>query len=170
MTLAYLLCYKIFGQLAFGFHLMNLVLHVAIVLLLFIVTDHLFQDSLLALIVAGLFALHPIHTESVGWIAGITDLDLSFFFLLPFLLYLRLVDTGRETIPRAMSYVAMVLAYCLALLSKEQALVFPALAVVYEHFYRPVRSAGPLFPSRLLFPPPLPSSRSSILFFPLFLS
>lgn len=143
MTLAYLLCYKIFGQLAFGFHLMNLVLHVAIVLLLFIVTEHLFQDPLLALIVAGLFALHPIHTESVAWIAGITDLELSFFFLLTFLLYLRLADKGRETIPRAMSYVAMLLAYCLALLSKEQALVLPALAIVYEHFYRPGRSAVP---------------------------
>src|SRR5438445_5448326 len=117
MAPGYLLSNKIFGHIAFSFHLMNVVLHVPIVLLLFIVTEYLFQDPLLALIVAGLFALHPIHTESVAWIAGITDLELSFFFLLTFLLYLRLADKGRETIPRAMSYVAMVLAYCLALLS-----------------------------------------------------
>jgi protein O-mannosyl-transferase len=143
MTFAYLIGYKIFGPLAFSFHLMNLVLHVAIVLLLFVVTEHLFQDRLLSMITSGLFALHPIHTESVAWIAGITDLELSFFFLLTFLLYLRLADTGRETTPRALSYVAMLLVYCLALLSKEQALLLPALAIVYEHFYRPGRSVAP---------------------------
>src|SRR5438132_9253553 len=136
MTLAYLLCYKTFGQLAFGFHLMSLVLHVAIVLLVFLVTERLFADRVLVLIAAGLFALHPIHTESVAWVAGITDLELSFFFLLTLLLYLRLTDTntGSENVPSWLSYVLMVLAYCLALLSKEQALVLPALAVVYEHF------------------------------------
>ena len=145
MTLAYLLCYKTFGQLAFGFHLMNLVLHVAIVLLVFLVTERLFANRLLVLIAAGLFALHPIHTESVAWVAGITDLELSFFFLLTLLLYLRLTDTntGSENVPSWLSYVLMVLAYCLALLSKEQALVLPALAVVYEHFYRSGRSVVP---------------------------
>ena len=62
----------------------------SIVLLLFKVTERLFGNRLLSLIAAGLFALHPIHTESVAWIAGITDLELSLFFLLTFLLYLRL--------------------------------------------------------------------------------
>jgi protein O-mannosyl-transferase len=142
MTFAYLIGYTIFGRLPFGFHLMNLVLHVAVVLLLFVVTEHLFQDRLLSVITSGLFALHPIHTESVSWIAGITDLELSFSFLLTFLLYLRLADTGRETAPSWLSYVLMLLAYGLALLSKEQALVLPALAIVYEHFYRPGRATS----------------------------
>src|ERR1700730_4975749 len=134
MTFAYLIAYKIFGALPFGFHLMNLVLHAAVVLLLFAVTEQLFQNRLLSLIASGLFALHPIHTESVSWIAGITDLELSFFFLLTFLLYLRLAVPRGETAPFRPSYVSMLLAYGLALLSKEQALVLPALAVVYEHF------------------------------------
>ena len=137
MTFAYLIGYQIFGRLPFGFHLMNLVLHAAVVLLLFAVTEQLFHDRLLSLIASGLFALHPIHTESVSWIAGITDLELSFFFLLTFLLYLRLADPGRETAPSRLSYVLMLFVYGLALLSKEQALVLPALAIVYEHFYRP---------------------------------
>ena len=136
MTFAYLVAYKIFGPLPFGFHLTNLVLHVAIVLLLFVLTEQLFQDRLLSLIACGLFALHPIHTESVSWIAGITDLELSFFFLLTFLLYLRLVNTRNATSCSWLSYLFMVSVYALALLSKEQALVLPALAIVYEHFYR----------------------------------
>lgn len=136
MTFAYLLSYKLFGPLPFGFHLVNLVLHISVVLLLFIVTERLFQDRLLSLIAAGLFALHPIHTESVAWIAAITDLELSFFFLLTFLLYLLLPDTQAQNRRYWLSYAFMLLAYGLALLSKEQALVLPALVIVYEHFYR----------------------------------
>jgi Tfp pilus assembly protein PilF len=137
MTLAYLVGYKVFGRLPFGFHLMNLVLQVAIVLLLFAVTESIFHDRLLSLVASGLFALHPIHTESVAWIAGITDLELSFFFLLTFLLYLRLADIEQPTPSYRRSYLLMLLAYSLALLSKEQAVVLPALAIVYEHLYRP---------------------------------
>ena len=75
MTFAYLLAYKAFGLIPFGFHLMNLALHIAVVLLVFAVAERLFRDRLLSLIAAGLFALHPIHTESVAWIAAITDLS-----------------------------------------------------------------------------------------------
>ena len=74
MSFTYLLGYRLFGEVAFGFHLFNLTLHAGVVLLLFGVTQRLFGDRLLSFIAAGLFALHPIHTESVAWIAGITDL------------------------------------------------------------------------------------------------
>jgi Tfp pilus assembly protein PilF len=139
MTVAYLVCYRTFGRLPYGFHLLNVLLHIAIVLLLFLVTERLFGDRLLSLIAAGLFALHPIHTESVAWIAGITDLELSFFFLLTFLLYLRLAESAPGAAHAWPACGLMLIAYLLGLLSKEQALVFPALALVYEHFYRPGR-------------------------------
>ena len=97
MTLAYLLCYKLYGPIPFGFHLLNLALHAGVVLLVFAVTRRLFRDQLPAMLAAGIFALHPIHTESVAWIAAITDLELSLFFLLTFLLYLRLGDRATIT-------------------------------------------------------------------------
>lgn len=140
MTFAYLIGYKIYGPIPFGFHLMNLALHVAVVLLVFLVTERLFHDHLISMIASGLFALHPIHTESVAWIAGITDLELSFFFLLTFLLYLRLAQPEGKSMPLWLSYIPVFVAYCLALLSKEQALVLPALVIAYEHFYRPDRA------------------------------
>ena len=137
MTFAYLIAYKAFGLIPFGFHLMNLALHIAVVLLVFAVAERLFRDRLLSLIAAGLFALHPIHTESVAWIAGITDLELSVFFLLTFLLYLRLSESESRAAPSWLSYIPILIAYLFCLLSKEQALVLPALLIVYEHFYRP---------------------------------
>ncbi len=171
MTFAYLLCYKLFGPIPFGFHLFNLILHAAVVLLLFAVTEQLFGDRLVSLVVAGLFALHPVHTESVAWIAAVTDLELTFFFLLTFYVYLRLAGPATEysELRRATSVVeagsvvearpvaearprgvpwkmqaAMLASYVLALLSKEQALVLPALATIYEHAYRGDRLATSL--------------------------
>jgi tetratricopeptide (TPR) repeat protein len=76
----------------------------------------------------------------VAWIAGITDLELSVFFLLTFFLYLRAGDQPAPLLTSA----ATLLAYALALLSKEQALVLPFLAAAYEHFYRPDRNSTPL--------------------------
>jgi len=141
-TLAYLIAYKLFGPNPFGLHLVSLLLHLGVVLLLFAVTAALFHDFSLSCISAGLFALHPIHTESVVWIADLADLQLCFFFLLTFLFYVRVTLQGDR---RGWAWRTAVLAsYLCALLSKEQALVLPLLAVAYEHFYRPGRESTSL--------------------------
>jgi Tfp pilus assembly protein PilF len=144
MSFAYLVCYKFFGPITFGYHLLNIALHAGVVLLLFALTERLFGDRLLSLVAAGLFALHPIHTESVSWIAGLPDLELGFFFLLTFLLYLGLDRAGPARSAPWGARVALLPSYFMALLSKEQALVLPLLAAAYEHFYREGREATPL--------------------------
>src|ERR1039458_10068317 len=72
--LGFLLCYKLFGLLPYGFHLANLLLHVLMVCLLFGLTKQLFQNLWLGFVAAAAFALHPIHTESVAWVSAVTDL------------------------------------------------------------------------------------------------
>jgi Tfp pilus assembly protein PilF len=142
MTLEYLVCYKLFGPVPFGFHLVSIALYATVVLLLFALSERLFGDPLLSVIAAGLFALHPVHTESTAWIAGVNDLELGVAALLVFLCYLRLENAP----PRRLWFVQTcgLAAYILALLSKEQALVLPPLLVVYEHFYRPDRGVTSL--------------------------
>ena len=140
MTVGYLLCYKFFGgEVAYGFHLANVLLHVAVVCALFKVTELMVKDRTWAFAAAALFALHPIHTESVAWIAAVTDLEVTLFYLLAFWFFLKLAQPGGGRSELALA--GMVLAFALALLSKEQALTFPALATVYEHFYREDRRA-----------------------------
>lgn len=134
MTFGYLVCYRLFGPLAYGFHLASLVLHVAIVGLVFAVTLRIVRDRIWAFAAAAWFALHPIHTESVAWIAAVTDLELTFFYLAAWWFFLRVARPGGGRSEGAM--VATLIAFSLALLSKEQALTFAALATVYEHFYR----------------------------------
>jgi len=134
MTLGYLACYWIFGPLAYGFHLASLLLHALIVCLLFTLTERLTGDRVWALSAAALFALHPVHVESVAWIAAVTDLELTFFYLITFSLFLGVAREGGKRSEGTLA--AMLVAFILALLSKEQAMTLPALTTVYEHFYR----------------------------------
>ena len=143
MTFSYLLCYKLFGPVPFGFHLVSMVWNAWVVCLVYWVAQKMFRDRTAALIAAGLFALHPIHTESVAWIAGVTDLQLAAFYLVVFSLYLGL-STGELSVasgesvarPQLGRRLAIAGVYVLALLSKEQAVTLPALLTVYEHFFR----------------------------------
>jgi tetratricopeptide (TPR) repeat protein len=144
MTLGYLVCYKLFGMRAYGFHLASLLLHVLVVCLVFVITERLTGEQVCAFVAGALFALHPVHVESVAWIAAVTDVELTFFYLLTFGFFLALARpaTGRgsKLIP-----VAMEISFLFALLSKEQAMTLPVLATVYEHFYRKDRLKTGIF-------------------------
>jgi tetratricopeptide (TPR) repeat protein len=138
MTLGYLVCNQLFGMQAYGFHLFSLLLHVLVVCLVFVLAERLTGDRLWAFAAGALFALHPAHTESVAWIAADTDLELTLFYLLAFGLFQAAArPQGGHSKPLL---AAMGGAFLLALLSKEPAITLPALATVYEHFYRPDRS------------------------------
>jgi len=138
MTLGYLVCYKLFGMQAYGFHLVSLLLHVLVVCLVFVLTERLTGNRVCAFVAGALFALHPVHTESVAWIAAVTDLEVTFFYLLTFGIFLAVARPGgRRSEPLV---AAMGVTFLLALFSKEQAMTLPALATVYEHFFREDRS------------------------------
>jgi tetratricopeptide (TPR) repeat protein len=94
MTLGYLLCYQFLGPLPYGFHLANVVLNAGVVCLVFLVTERIFRDRPLGFVAAVLFSLLPIHSESVDWIAAVTDLQLTFFYLLSFWFFLRVAKPG----------------------------------------------------------------------------
>jgi len=94
MNVGYLLCYQVFGPHPFGFHLVNIVLHGAVVCAVFLLTKRMFQDRNLALMAAVLFAIHPIHTEAIAWIAAVPDMELSIFYLLTFWFFLAVARPG----------------------------------------------------------------------------
>ena len=138
MSFGYLLCRRFCGARPLAFHLVNLVLNLLVVLLLFFVTWRMFKDRTLALVAAGLFAIHPIHSESVAWIAAITDLQLAFFYLLTFWFFLGLSQvSGRKLI---LGELSMAVSFALALLAKEPAVILALLATFYEHFCRKDRT------------------------------
>ncbi|MBZ5564887.1 MAG: tetratricopeptide repeat protein [Acidobacteriia bacterium] len=134
VTFGYLVCYQLFGTLAYGYHLVNLLVNTATVCALFFVTCRMFGNRALAFAAAALFALHPIHTEAVVWISAVTDLDVTFFCLLTFWFYLDVARPGGRRSDWAQF--GMVGSFALALLSKESAVMLPVLVTIYEHLYR----------------------------------
>src|SRR5215469_7939957 len=113
MTLGYLITYKIAGLTPVAFHLVNILLNALVVWLVYAVLRELGGDRV-ALVAAGLFALHPIHTEPVAWIAAVTDLELAVFYLATFLLFLKLPQAKN----RPLAVAAICGSFVLALLSK----------------------------------------------------
>ena len=138
MVFGFLVCYRLFGPLPYAFHLVSVLLHAAVVCVLYLVSLRLFRDRLLAFVGAGLFALHPIHTESVAWVSAVTDVELTFFYLLTFGCFLKVgAPSGRR---RGWAQAAMAVCFLLTIFSKEQAATLPLLATIYEHWYREDRA------------------------------
>ncbi len=134
MTLGYLVCNKVFQSFPYGFHLVNVLLNCVVVWLIFLACARLLRDDIVALVAAAIFALHPIHTEVVAWIAAVTELEMAIFYLASFTFFLRLDSLPPKE--RRTSGILMCACFALALLSKEQAVILALLATIYEHFYR----------------------------------
>ena len=131
MTFTFLALWQIFKDLPFGFHLFNVTLNAAVVVLVFVAGRQLFQDRRVGWIAAALFAIHPVHTEVVDWIAAVPELEVTLFVLLTFWLFTQL-DKGSWKL-----HLATVVSFALAVLCKEPALMFAPLAIAFEHFVRP---------------------------------
>src|SRR4029077_5777828 len=129
--------WQAFGQLPFGFHLFSILVNSLIVYLVFDTGCRLFDDRRIAWISALIFAVHPIHTEVVAWIAALPDLEATFFILLALLL---LATPGKMNWKRSLGVQA---SYLLALLCKEPALMFGVLAIVFLHSVRIDRESTP---------------------------
>src|SRR5271170_3909177 len=127
MTFSYLVLWKIFGPIPFGFHLFSLLMECAVVVMMFYAGRRLFLDDRIAWCAALFFAVHPVHTEVVAWIAALPDLEAALLLLLALWL---LAAPGKKNWKIELG---VTLCFCLALLCKEPALMFAPLAVAFEH-------------------------------------
>lgn len=93
--LVHLMLYSVFGSAPWGYHLTNVLLHLASSLTLFLVAEIFFkrlykEDRLIFPAAAALiFAVHPIHTEAVNWVSGLAELNMSLFFMLSLVVYIK---------------------------------------------------------------------------------
>jgi hypothetical protein len=90
--LSHMLDCELFGLRPGGHHLMSLGLHVANTLLLFAVLRRMTGALWRSAMVAALFALHPLHVESVAWLAERKDVLSGFFFMLTLWAYVRYAE------------------------------------------------------------------------------
>ncbi|HET9942606.1 MAG TPA: tetratricopeptide repeat protein, partial [Terriglobia bacterium] len=114
------------GAVPWAYHLLNILIHACVTAVVFLLTLELWKNLKVAGIAGLLFALHPVHTEPVIWIAAIPDLGYTLFFLLA--LYFYVLDYK----PALHALIACVACYAVALLWKESAITFLPCIVLYD--------------------------------------
>jgi tetratricopeptide (TPR) repeat protein len=110
------------------FHTTNLIFHLFNVILTYIFVFLLFRVRSIALLVAFLFAIHPMHLESFAWVAERKDVLYVFFFLLGLISYLFYQQKKTK-----LNYLLCLLFFILSLLSKGMAVVFPIILLLLDY-------------------------------------
>jgi protein O-mannosyl-transferase len=118
---------EIYGRGAGGYHLTNAILHAISAAVLFIALNLATGIRLRSAFVAALFALHPLHVESVAWVAERKDVLSTLFGLLSLLAYLRYAIAGRQQ-----AYAASILCFLLSLLSKPSLVTLPLVFLLLD--------------------------------------
>ena len=93
--MSHMLDYQLYGLNAGGHHLTNLLLHTATAILLFLVLRRMTGFLWRSAFVAAVFAIHPLHVESVAWVAERKDVLSGLFFMLTLWAYARYVKKSR---------------------------------------------------------------------------
>ena len=128
-NVALIVNYQMFELSVFGWHLVSLLFHLAVTLLVYMLSRRFGLSMLGGLAAAAVFGLHPVHSESVAWISGIPDPMAGAFLLGSVLVYERY----RESTLHRSAYLAgsICLAF-LAMLCKETAIVLPVFLMFRE--------------------------------------
>jgi len=125
--LSYLVDSSLYGLNAGGYHLTNLLIHVANALLVLVLLAELTGAVLPALIITLVFAVHPVNVEPVVWISSRKDLLCLFFWLLTFLSY-----RAYTLKPRASRYALVTIMFLLSLMSKGMAVTLPFVLILMD--------------------------------------
>jgi Tfp pilus assembly protein PilF len=135
--LSWLIDYAIWGLDPRGFHLTNLLLHAASTAILFGVLARMTGATLRSAFVAGVFALHPVHVESVAWAAVRKDVLSGLFWMLTLWAYARYAER-----PSARRYLPVAGGLALGLMAKPMLVTLPFVLLLLD--YWPLRRLPPV--------------------------
>lgn len=124
--LSHMLDCQLFGLRAYGHHLTSLLIHVTSSIILFITLFRISSAIWRSCLVAALFALHPLHVETVVWISDRKDVLCAFFWILAlssYVTYARQADL--ETSKRRIKYCLTLCLFAGAMMSKSTAVTLP---------------------------------------------
>lgn len=127
--LSLMLDWQLFGDNPAGYHLTALFFHIANTLLLFIVLNQMTQAPWRSAFVAALFALHPLHVESVAWVTERKDVLSIFFWLLTTWAYVRYVKK-----PKAVNYLFILLFFTLGMMAKPMLVTLPFVLILLDYW------------------------------------
>jgi protein O-mannosyl-transferase len=126
---SHMLDVQFFGLKPQWHHLTNLLLHIANTLLLFLVFHRMTKALWQSAVVAALFALHPLHVESVAWVAERKDVLSTFFWMLTMGAYLFYVER-----PGLQRYLAVLVFFALGLTAKPMLVTLPFVLLLMDYW------------------------------------
>ena len=127
---------QLFGVAPAGHHLVNLFFHIANTVLLFLLLLFCTKAEWPSFIVAALFAIHPLHVESVAWVAERKDVLSAFFWLLTMWTYV-----GYVSHPGLRRYTLVLICFSLGLMAKPMLVTLPLVLLLWD--YWPLRRWAP---------------------------
>lgn len=129
-TVTYITDYYLWGEFPAGFHLTNLIFHILAVVGIYIFISILFGDGILAFIAALMFAVHPVHTTVVSYIAGRADSIFTLFMMLSLIFYITFRYRKRSRV----SYLCALIFFVCALTTKELAMIIPLVIIAIDKY------------------------------------
>ncbi len=126
---SHILDYRLFGLNPRGHHLTSLFLHIANSILLFLTLRWATSVIWPSALAAALFAIHPLHVESVAWVAERKDVLSTFFWLLTMLAYIRYAKRPKRT-----TYMLVVLLFALGLTAKPMLVTLPFVLLLLDYW------------------------------------
>jgi len=127
--LSHMLDCHLYGLNPKGHHFNNLLFHIANTLLLFLILNRMTGALWRSSFVAALFALHPLHVESVAWIAERKDVLSTFFWMLTMWAYVRYVER-----PGLNSYLLSLLFFAMGLMAKPMLVTLPFVLLLLDYW------------------------------------
>src|SRR5437867_1288876 len=128
-TVSHMFDCQLYGLKPAGHHFTNVLLHTIAVILLFLVLRQMTGTLWRSAFVAALFAIHPLHVESVAWISERKDVLSAVFFILTLGAYIRYVRK-----PSVTSYLLVVLLFALGLMSKPMLVTVPFVLLLLDYW------------------------------------
>ncbi len=124
--LSHMLDWTLYGNDAGGHHFTNVLLHCANSILLFLLLRRMTGALWRSAAVAALFAIHPLHVESVAWVSERKDVLSTFFGLLSFYFYSAYAEKKKRSDPgSALPYALSLSSFALSLMSKPMLVTMP---------------------------------------------
>lgn len=126
--------YQLWKLRPWGYRMENIFLHILVTLMVFQIGLYFLPNAISAFFAGLLYAIHPVHVESVAWISGRSDVLACLGLLLSFYFYLKYRDDWWHS---PLLFIGSLLCYFLGLLGKEMAITLPLVILIYDFTFPP---------------------------------
>ncbi|MEW6618484.1 MAG: glycosyltransferase family 39 protein [bacterium] len=119
--------YSLWGMNPFGFHLLNLLVHIFTSIIVFFIIDFISQNRRVSLLGSLLFTIHPCQAEAVFWVSGRCDLICGFFYFTSFFCFIKYRQADKK-----IWLIGSLITFILSLSAKEMTITLPLVMIIYD--------------------------------------